>query len=252
MKRFEAGTRATVVFNLVDDSGEALVFSELKTRVLDETGAILQDWQAIGAPTEPDTEVSVDVIAALNLLTPPATRGAREIQLSITTTSGTFVKSEIILIQAQSPLYVGHNSFMTLAMAAVMRIEDLMTDAGVGYSKEMAENALIDAHAAILNLPIVTPDGAKLKDIEYIDFATIPAKMLTALQKAQVLEAVEIARQDPIERARRKGLVSMTVGESSQFFGTAKLLDQPLLSREATSILAPYFSQRTIRIGRGG
>ena len=117
--------------------------------------------------------------------------------------------------------------------------------------REERERALIEAYLAILQMPLfIRSAGRSLAAfLEEFGMAELDEKLLTALRRAQVLEASEILNADPTTLARRNGLISMTVGESSQFYGTSKPLDLPLLSRQAIKMLSPWISY-SVRIGR--
>lgn len=259
MKSYTSGLAVTVTLNLVDpDTQEPLVVNGLQWRIVDEFDTVLSDWATLAVPQAPETEVTLSILSAINILTPPATKGARTVELSVATDKGTRILSETILLVANSTLHVGANSFQTYAMSQVngLNVE----------GRAEAERVLIDAYESITKLPLaISPlasDGKSiaqfrrgsttmLSSIAFEDYALlVPDAMKAALRHAQVLEANELLSADPVVLARRNGLVSMTVGESSQFFGASKALSTPVLSARAMEILSPWLVRRDVILTR--
>jgi hypothetical protein len=80
-------------------------------------------------------------------------------------------------------------------------------------------------------------------------FVALPVRFKRALMLAQVAEAdTLLSGGSSFEELRREGLMSMTVGESKQFFQSGKPLNLPV-SRRAIGYLKPYVSY-TLRVGR--
>jgi len=256
---FTPGKPATLAFSLLTEAGELLVPTALRYRVLDEADTQLQAWTSTDLPAETGSETAaVTVIGALNILTPPATRGARVVELEIDSESGTVTLSQEYLLQGTTALAFGINSFLTYT-AAIMVAADFVPMQLAGWTaaeRATREQALIEAYGRVMRLPIVIEfddsqsivrdigeDPWRLADLTAGQIATLDPKMLSALKTAQLVEANEIMVDDPIKAARREGVVSVTVGESSQFFGTSKPLDLGVSARAAA------YLQRWLRIG---
>jgi len=165
---------------------------------------------------------------------------------------------------------VGLNSFQTYAQALLeSQNHTILNVSGWTRStlRDERERALIQAHVAILQLPLrlknslrdpqryltdsfITPARIWLRDVTPGEYAVwTDEKMKIALRQAQLLEASEILNADPVAVARRNGLISMTVGESSQFFGQGKPLDNPMLSRPAYDLIKRWIDS-SVRLAR--
>lgn len=272
MQTHASGSAVLVSVDLTSVTGSALVPTALAWRVLDEAGTVIQDWQDIPVNGSEVATVSVTIAGAFNILTPPATRGIRTVLLRVTTDSGEFLLSSDVMLQTISALAPWHNSFQTYqqALLATHDYPEVAMSAWVRTSdRAERERAMIQSHRAILMLPIyvglddfsapLSADSLKkvvdgrlaLRDLALDDHAFISARLLHALRHAQVLEANEALNADPVVLARRNGLMSLTVGESSQFFGASKPLENPMLSKPALDLLQPWLSYR-VRIGRTG
>lgn len=261
MQSYTPGKPASISFSLATDSGEVLVPTGLRFRVLDEHEVVLQNWTTTPVPDEAGAEsVTVTVIGPLNILTPPATRGARVVELEIVDGSGTTIRSESYLLQGTTALTFGVNTFL-LYTAAIVQAADFvpMQVAGwTGADRALRERALIEAYGRIQRLPVQllrdndqNIDGeyqalfgpVRLSDLTPIQIAGLEPRLLLALKQAQLVEADEILSDDPIKKARAEGVVSMTVGESSQFFGTSRPLDLGASKR------AMKYLERWLRFG---
>lgn len=269
MQNYAPGNAVKVSLDLKNEAGDLIAPTALRWRVLDEAEAVLQDWTALALPTEPVEAVQVTVIGPLNILTPPATRGMRSVELEITTDDGVLVVTREFLLQGSTALLVGENTFATYNQA-VLASQDYSDEPIAGWSRtevrDERERALIQAHQAIMLMPLkfklvrsdpqasqspFTPTEIWLADLLpelFVD--VVPAPMRKALLHAQLLEASAVLNADPVVTARRNGLMSMTVGESSQFFGQTKPLETPMLSRHAMDLLKPWLSY-TVRLARG-
>lgn len=269
MTTYAPGNPTTFEFDLRDDDGSFVEPLSVRVRLLDENETVLSDWQAGLIPNPYAGYLSVQTLGALNILTPPATRGARTLELEATMPAGIQLRSKTIVIAAASSLVVGHNTFLTHAQADLTAL-DFASSTIQGWTRatERAEreSALIEAYSGIMRMPLVvrrevdniqsylepySVETGWLSSVKQEEFLTVvPAKMLAALRRAQLLEAATILDADPVTMARRNGLVSMTVGESSQFFGASKPLQMPVASAQAMEMLAPWI-RHTTRLARG-
>lgn len=268
MQNYTPGKPATVSFALSDEAGNALTPTGLRSRILDENETVLQDWSSLALPAPMATEVSVTVLGALNILTPPAVRGARVIELEVTTADGTTVLSQTIMLQNSSVLAFGVNTFLPYPAAEVLSADFVPLQLAGWHASQRPEReqALIEAYARTIRLPFKMrfneDQSMMVADGEYLELYGQPTielmtpgqiaqlwpQFLRALKRAQLLEADEILNGDPIRAARNSGLISNTTGESSQFFRTAKPLDIPVSPR-AIEQLQGYINYGA-RIGR--
>jgi hypothetical protein len=81
------------------------------------------------------------------------------------------------------------------------------------------------------------------------EIEALPALFLQALRMAQIAESDSILGGDPVGELRREGLMSKTVGESSQMYRPGKPLVMPVSDR-AMRYLAGYV-RRSLVVGRG-
>jgi hypothetical protein len=81
------------------------------------------------------------------------------------------------------------------------------------------------------------------------EIKALPADLLKAVRLAQIVEADDIMGGDATEKLREQGLLSKTVGESSQMFRSGKA-DRGVLCKRASKILAKYIVKQNT-IGRG-
>lgn len=293
MQNYAPGGAIAVTFDLRNEAGDALTPTALRWRVIDEAETVLQDWTP-ESPMPLVPQLAVTIIGPLNILTPPATRGIRTVELEVTTVTGIIMLSQSVMLQALTQLSVGVNSFLTYAQA-LMIAQDFTTSALEGWeanpSREHRERALAEAHASILRMPIVVDNreklftaGAEITNIPYAPvtnriwsigvypddtrlypgmrqrwlshvkadelLTAVPDRQMVAIRKAQLLEASALLNVNPVIAARRNGLMSMTVGESSQFFRPGKPLEQAVLSNQALECLKPYI-RRVTKMGRG-
>lgn len=293
MQTHVPGSPLKASFELRDDSGLILEPIALRWRVIDESETVLLDWAQ--APVMLSTGIVIlEVPGAVNTLLPPATRGIRNIELEATLADGSvLLRSQIVMLAAQTQLQVGVNSFGTY-LQALMHAQDFTADTLVGWgsveSRQEREAALIEAHQAMRRMPIVVDNRTKLwaagmdvtdiggqpvssrlfsigvfpddtrmlpgqrqlwvsflKPGEYQSYVAEQQKQI--LMKAQLLEASAILEADQTLAMRRKGIMSTSVGESSQFFRTSKPLELPMISQKAIGLIKPYL-RWSVAVGR--
>lgn len=262
MQNYKPGTNVPLTFSLVDESGSFLTPTAITWRILDEAETVLQGWTAIGTlPTTSDLTVTIPL--ALTALTPPAMRALRTVELEVVTARGTVQLSDSIMLQGTTALAFGINTFQTYAQALLFT-EDFTGESIAGWTaadRESREKALIEAYRRIMLCPLgmhfndqqsmLTQNFSyqrgfgpyMLRDMTPAQILTIYTPMLTDLRRAQTVEANDILIADPILEARKNGMTSMTVGESSQFFRAAKPLDLPIGPRAMKHL------ERWIRFG---
>lgn len=248
LQKHPPGLAATIKIALVNEAGVALAPTSLSFRVLDAAELVLQPFQAISVVTGVlDGHAVIPLPATLMTLVAPAVTGLRTIELQVVTADGTFDLSESFLLQGVTGLAFGVNSFMTYGQSQLLSREfaEIQMPGWNASSRSSREAALIESYDRILMLPIVLEydddqsrmtdwSGAvTLRSLTPAQLGGLGNRMTNALRKAQLVEADEILNGDPVTLARRNGLLSMTVGESSQFFRSAKALEMPVSTRAA-------------------
>lgn len=121
------------------------------------------------------------------------------------------------------------------------------------------ETALVDAFDAVLSLPLRVRSESKhkgkpfiaLSDEDRLAAAALDKRFVRAMVQAQAMEACARVNEDPVAQARSNGLISMTVGESSQFYGSGKTLASTMrvMSKDAAQLLSPWLDF-SVKLGR--
>ena len=270
MQSYKQGSNIVLTFPLVSDSGVSLTPALLSWRLLDESGVELQTWStgvAPASPTDKTSEVRLDAL----LTTISGTRALRVVELEVTGADGSVsVLTKTILIQGReiSTLVFGMNTFQTYGQAFLLSSDftDNQVSNWITAGREAQEQALIQAYQHILQLSLRTntaenwnqsllqDDGAISLSYGSLRFMTpaqmmnLPIMLSAALKKAQLLEAVDVLTIDPLAEVRDSGVLSIKVGESSQFFRAVKPLEFSVC-KAAMAYLQPWI-RINARIGR--
>lgn len=215
---------------LVDDSGASINPTSISYVVLDQddveivastpvTVAIGMVEAEITVPT-----VSNDLGVSLS--------GLRVIRLTIVTPSGSINIDDVYLLVNGSQLVLWSNTFQTYYNTILMATSIPNINAWGRAARREQESALIDSFVAISKLNYYLPDRLVedsdfpqqfvLPELTAAQWAIIPEEFLTALKSAQLVESDYILGGSPIEHKRRSGLMSETIGESSNMFRPSK------------------------------
>lgn len=253
MQNYAPNTAVPVTFRLLNEAGDVLEPTGLRWRVLDEDDQPLLGWTTLTLPSPPEDQITLTLSPALTAIAAGQGRGLRTVELEVVSAVGTLLLSERVLLTAVTVLAPGVNSFISYSRA-VLTAEDFTESTMAGWvrqsRREERERALIEAYLSILQMPIhIRSNLGLVAFIEKFGNVELGEALQVALRRAQVLEASEILNADPAVTARRNGLISMTVGESSQFYGTSKPLNMPLLSAQAVKTLSPWLNY-SVRTGR--
>lgn len=248
---YTPGVDARVLVALRGSSGELLEPTAVQWRLIDEDGSLVKDWEA--ASFQPGAEyLELVVGAAYTTLAAGAVSGARVVEVRVETATGTTELTVGMVLRASSLLLPGVNTFVAYGRALLIA-DTLTQEARLGWeraTREARERALVEAYGALQQLPLYQDGLAVWPLMKKGGIEALKPSLIDALRTAQVLEASAILDADPVLLARRRGLVSMTVGESSQYFGIAKPLELPVMSELALRTLRPWISW-SVRIGRG-
>lgn len=254
-----AGIDSLVSIPLTAPSGSAVVPSAIEWRVLDEAEVAVVDWAPlVFDPAAPPTTADITVPASANTLAGPEVYGMRTVELRVTHAAGILDLSYSYALQSVRKLLPMVNSYGTLSqvLVAARYLPESEVMHLTGASEDDRVRALLGSYLAIERLPlmVVSDKGVDMGWLRDMDAATriarIEPQMRNALLQAQIADAAYTLGlpADAVMQARMKGMVSMTVGESSQFFGTARPLDMEV-SRNASRLLARYL-RRSTRIAR--
>jgi hypothetical protein len=254
-----AGFDSLVSIPLQDASGVAVVPVSLDWRLLDESENELIAWNSLAFDNQaPPAAAEITVPAASNTLPAAEVFGLRTVELVVTHATGSLQLSATYALQAERKLVPMVNSYGTAGqvLVACRYLPDSDIQHLTGASEDDRTRALLGAYRAIERMPlmVVSDKGVEmgwLRDLNATQrIARIEPQMRNALLQAQILDAAYTLGlpADPVMQARMNGMVSMTVGESSQFFGTTRPPELQVC-RQAARLLARYI-RRSAKVGR--
>lgn len=270
---FKSGQTATIVVNLPLDGDDVVTPTLIMATLLDEAGALINSY-SISPPSDGADTVAVVIDGADNTLQPASRRGARSVEITFTTDAGVFVETTYYLIENTVMLAVLDNSFVTYPESLMVRADLPRLDGWDASGDEARIAALTIAHTSMCGLRYryrvglegqtriadlygVYTDGygriwvnvLDIGNVKSWEWADYPNDFKTALRRAQVVEADNLLRGDPIGDKRRAGIISESIGESKMFLRSVPDVQLPI-SREALTHLRGYLTY-AIRIGRG-
>jgi len=244
-----------------DSLGNAVTPTAVSYRVLDGQGQEVIASTLHSGFTPGDTEITIEVDASNNLLDVGELRDLRVVEVIMTTANGEVINSGSYLIEATDTLEVMTNTFQSFGSAVLVAMEIAGIDAWSVAAERSQKTALINAFHAISNLSFYVTSGdaqdrlsssVEIRDIKSLtaeELAALPEDFLVALKRAQIIEANAQLGGDPIGDKRRDGLMSETVGESSNMYRPGKPLLLPV-SDDTMRALSRYVSNAR-RLGRG-
>lgn len=216
----------SATFTYTPASGSGVTLSSATYRLLDEAGTELI---AATALTPANNAVTVQIAAINNTLPQDAVRAGRAIEVTMTLSNGEKQYETFhYAVTREETLTIPDVSFQTYTEALMTAIDMPAMPGWDASTKDARRNALAEAAERLGRLRFVV-EGTEIiaiRDMTLSDFNLLSASFIAALRKAQVMEANIILGGDPIEEHRRDGIMSKTVGESSQMFrpGTPLIL----------------------------
>ena len=240
---FANATQVTVNVPFKDSQGNVIVPTAASYRVLDEAGTELVAATSASVGADP---IPVVVPAAKNTLAAGTPQGYRTVEMSFTIAGGTVVATPGYIVESGSVLIIMTNSYQTFGSAEMhaAALQDLKKwDDKTERERKMA---MIQAYHRLGTLTYKIND--RVTDQSSIDFGKqqtvlsinrltvaqfdlLLATFRDAIKRAQVAEADVILDNDSIIGRRRDGLMSESVGETSQFFRPSKPLTLPVSNR---------------------
>lgn len=251
---YRADSAVSLALQLIDQSGNPIAVATTEAQVVD------QDGVELGAPglTVSATVLTIEVPSAMNAIA--GDLGTRLIQVAVTDTAGERHQFEAFYgLDRGSILAPGQNSYgdyQTLLGHALFMPE---CQGLLSVEPGRRALALVQAHHNLGNAPIRLDDHCELdlrdrvrtwgqtfgfthpSELSPEQLAALPPAITLRLQRAQVAEAVEILEVDPISDRRRTGLISLSHGETTEFYRTAKPLTLPIgraAAKELGSLLS--------------
>lgn len=264
MQAYLGGHDVALTIPLINTAGEELAASAVSYRIIDQDETELVAKTALTGFTEGDAEAVVSIPASLNQLG-PLLRGLRVVELYVTTEGGTSLITTEYVIEAFATLVTGVNSFQTYSAAFLVGCELPNLPGWNKANKNERINALSAAYRNFGKLRlryihddadamtrVITPAEWGSSDITKLtaeQLATLPAEYLACLRRAQVLEADFLLGGDEVGEIRRSGIMSATIGESSQFFRTSKPFEGAVCKRALKEVSSYLIGG--VRTGRG-
>lgn len=222
----------------VNLAGETITATSAAYRILDAERNELVSLTNVVSFVSGDQKASVTVEGSVNTLEAGIIRDMRVVEVKFSTAEGDIINSVKYVVQADTTLIIMGNSFQTLEQAeiAAMDMPNLKVWGDKGDQERAA--ALVDAYYNLCKLRYSIPGtmaqnrqnwGSNIindiTDYSALEFLTLESRFVTALRKAQVAEADVILEGDLQGELRREGVISYTIGETSQFFRPTKPLD---------------------------
>lgn len=267
---FSENTKATLSIPTPEVNGSRVAVQSVGLTLLDEIGVVIAPFGviAVATPANNAATVTVEIPASYNDLAADKKRGARVVQVRFTTASGVYETETIYLVEKAAQIERLKNSFVSSAEALMLTRELVNLDGWTNATDDERNAALVMAHANLCKLTyrysgtesqsrITWGESAEtgytyVTDIDEItedEWNSTPESFRLALQRAQIVEADNFLRGDPVGDKRRAGIVSETIGESSMFFKNVPDV-RLAVCREALDYLAGYIV-RTVSVARG-
>lgn len=252
MQAYLGGQDVTLTIPLMDAVGEVIAATAVQYRVIDQAETELVAKTTLATFTNGDAEAIVAIPAALNDLG-SLMRGLRVVELYVTTEAGVSLITVEYVIEASAVLAVGVNSFQTYPSAVLVGYELPNLPGWNEASKNERMNALMAAYRNFGKLRLryihEEVDEMTRAKLSAVQLDALAPEYLACLRRAQVLEADFLLGGDEAGDIRRAGIMSATIGESSQFFRTQKPIEGVVCKR-AMKELSGYVIN-TVSVGRG-
>ena len=258
---------STVILDLpfVDENGQAVTPTSASYRVLSEDNSELVPSTAIVlSGAEVRTQVTIGTVE--NTLATDQRRALRVVELTLISPTGTVSSSVRYIIESDAIVISGSTSFQTFNEALLSSMDMLNIERWNISTYRDQKTALIEAYINICRLQFSGIEVNKMRKVVYVssrtdvsgiggmreltaeDLQDLDPTFLSDLRKAQVAEANFILGGDSIEDKRRIGLLSETIGESSNMFRSGTPLALPVSDR-AMDYLKRYVV-RSLRLSR--
>lgn len=262
MKIYLDGQALSVAIPLSDE-GVCIVASAVEYRIVDHAGTELVAKTPVSGFIAGDPQVIVSITAQVNTIAASAKRELRVVELYLTTEAGTVKLTHEYVLESENILEKAVNSFQGYHEAVLLSLDIANLPSFNDALKADRITALINAWSNIGKLylryvddsemtRVIVPwtESGNVTRLTAEQFDLLPEAMKLAIRRAQVMEAdYLLGKSASLEELRTSGVVSNTVGESSQWFIQAKPYEG-ILGKRASRELARFIVKRTA-IGRG-
>lgn len=238
MDVYLAGTAVSVEVPFADEHGNPQSPTSASYRVLAEDGIVLVAKTDVTI-ADGETSAKVTTTPLENTLNGVA-KGLRTIELTLETASGTIVIFSRYIVETHSVVEVGVSSFQTHGEALLEANYMIDVDVWLSSASGRQTASLMEAFTNLMRLNY-SKTSSSLQGMTAEELALIDPELLSALKKAQVAEADFLLGGESVGDKRRIGLLSESIGESSQMFRSGKPLKLPV-SEKALGYLSGQIS----------
>lgn len=243
--RYAADTGIQIALSSADEGDVPIMAASVKIQIRSDAEDILLPFTQVTSFVANDTTYSFQIPQSVNQLSPGNVREGRIIVTEFTLANTLIITERSMYIIERGNVLVPYvNSWQTLAQAEVLSLSMSGVDDWKQSSDDQKLISLESAYASLCRLTytVLDPNSSGLKtalgfddstasnrvlisDINSIDgliVQTFPQPFLLALRRAQLAEANFSLSDQSITEKRAGGLMSETVGESSQMWRPGK------------------------------
>lgn len=262
MQTYLDGQALSLAIPLLDEDGACYVATAAQYRIVNQSDIELVARVGLSGFTSGDAQAVISVSGAVNTLSGATRRELRAIEIFLTTSLGEVRTTYEYIVEANSVLAVGINSFQTYNEAMLTGFEMPNLPAWADASKQDRISAMTGAwrNIGLLHLRYfsefndmsrivyITTESGNLTTLTADQFASLPEIMKSAVYRAQVIEADYVLGSSESSEMRQLGILSNKVGESMQVYRPLLPYEGPICKR-AMKELGRYIVHGK-RIGR--
>ena len=263
VRTYLAGQALAIAVSTLREDGSAPAVASARYQVFDQDDVLKSDWiEALVLAS--GNEVTLNVPMAANTLSGSEKRGFRHARVELTLDDAAVeIRTLEYVIESESLLVLCENTFQTYGAAVLVGMDVPGLNDWSTATRAQRIGALIAAHRGLCSLCYRTPSGYSeetyhstldgsvpndLSEVTLDQFNALDPRFVEAIKRAQVIEANELLKGDEIGELRTAGVMSLTIGESKQFFRPGKSVDG-FVSRRALKEIHRWIDNTT-RIGR--
>ena len=216
--------------------------------VRDGAGAIIVDNEPLDI-TEGQMSIPVVVSAEHNLLSDKE-RDLRHVIVKAVASGLTHEERKMYVLLNSFELSIPGQSFATVADAQMQAIDMLNGDTLLADGEGLMRKRLIEATRRVKTLPfsirkVLRHDLIDWEQMTPEKFDEFPDYFKQALMLAVVNEACEIANGNDVAAAREDGILSESIGETTNMYRTGKAANVHV-ARSTWRLLVSYINNRMI------
>lgn len=198
-----------------------------------------------------EEEIKIEIEADRNFLDPDVAMGYRHIDLYVENTEGTFIEFIEYFLVGEIKLEIMKNSYQTYGEAQLTATSCSDMQSWIQeYPREDKISSLVSAFYKMGQLCFKVDDRVinNLNSLSKSDFLSLNPNFVNAIRRAQVIESNALSAYNIGDMMKRQGVLSSTIGETSQMFKTGNTAINKL-SYTAINELTGWL-YRNVTIGR--